>query len=77
MLFCLMCENIGQVRKEDAQSEIERLNIMEGKGNWRMNESEFMFVIDETDENVSNPTELRPGFVWITNAGEFPPLFID
>lgn len=76
-LFCFMHENIGQVRKEDAQQEIERLNNMEGQSGWRTDESEFIFVTDETDENVSNPTELSPGFVWITNAGEFPPLFFE
>jgi antitoxin component YwqK of YwqJK toxin-antitoxin module len=57
--------NIGQVKIEDAESEITRLNSQDDK-NWRMDDSEFMFVTDETDNNVSNPCKLLDGYVWIT-----------
>ncbi len=64
-LYTTMSNNIGQVRIENAQFQIDRLHKQDG-GNWRIDTSEFMFVKDETDDNVHNPCELREGYVWIT-----------
>lgn len=65
-LYTTMSNNIGQVKKENAQKEIERLNKQENTNSWRIDESDFMFVEDETDDNVHNPCERREGYVWIT-----------
>lgn len=65
-LYTIMCNNIGQVRIENAQKEIDRLNKQENTNSWRMDNSEFMFVEDETDDDVHNPCELIEGYVWIT-----------
>lgn len=65
-LYTTMSNNIGQVKKENAQKEIERLNKQHNTKSWRIDESTFMFVEDETDEHVHNPCEKIEGYVWIT-----------
>lgn len=65
-LYTTMSNNIGQVKKENAQKEIERLNKQDNTKSWRIDESTFMFVEDETDEYVHNPCEKIEGYVWIT-----------
>lgn len=65
-LYTTMSNNIGQVKKEQAQKEIERLNKQENTKSWRTDESDFMYVEDETDDEVHNPCALMKGYVWIT-----------
>lgn len=65
-LYTTMCNNIGQVRIENAQKEIERLNRQYNTNSWRTDDSPFMFVEDETDDDVHNPCELIEGYVWVT-----------
>lgn len=65
-LYTTMCNNIGQVRIENAQKEIERLNRQYNTNSWRTDGSPFMFVEDETDDDVHNPCELIEGYVWVT-----------
>lgn len=65
-LYTTMCNNIGQVRIENAQKEIERLNRQYNTNSWRTDNSPFMFVEDETDDDVHNPCELIEGYVWVT-----------
>jgi len=65
-LYTTMSNNIGQFKKENAQEEIERLNKQGNTKSWRIDESDFMFVEDETDEHVHNPCERIEGYVWIT-----------
>lgn len=65
-LHTTMCNNIGQVRIENAQKEIERLNRQYNTNSWRTDNSPFMFVEDETDDDVHNPCELIEGYVWVT-----------
>ena len=64
-LYTEVSNNIGQVSIEDAQKEIERLNKQSNK-KWRVDTSTYMFVWDETDDDVCNPCELSEGYVWIT-----------
>lgn len=58
-------ENIGQIKKENAQYHIDRMTNMTGL-QWRMDDSEFMYVHDETDVNMFNPCKLQEGYVWVT-----------
>lgn len=64
-LFTFMCDNIGQVKEDVAQFEIDRLKKQDD-GNWRIDRSSYMFTMDETDDEVYNPCELKHGYVWIT-----------
>lgn len=64
-LYTEMSNNIGQVREEQAQEEINRLTKQDGK-KWRKDYSDFMFVEDETDDEMNNPCERNEGYVWIT-----------
>jgi hypothetical protein len=57
-------DNIGQVKLESADAEIERLN-RNNNGIWIKDFSLEMFCYDETDYNVSNPTPLSSGYCWI------------
>jgi hypothetical protein len=59
-----VCDNIGQVKLESADAEIERLN-RDNNGIWIKDFSSEMFCYDETDYNVSNPTPLSSGYCWI------------
>lgn len=65
-LYTTIYNNIGQVRIENAQKEIERLNRQYNINSWRTDNSPFMFVEDETDDDVHNPCELIEGYVWVT-----------
>lgn len=65
-LYTTIYNNIGQVRIENAQKEIERLNRQYNTNSWRTDNSPFMFVEDETDDDVHNPCELIEGYVWVT-----------
>jgi len=71
-LYCSSSENIGQVKIENAESEIFRLNNdpfvvnSEYPKTWRADFSDFLYCWDETDIEVSNPTKLLSGYCWIT-----------
>ena len=76
-LYTTVTNHNGQVKEEDAQSEIDRLNKQNSKLKWRKDNSDFLFCEDETDECVSNPLVLMPGYVWITcepNNHNYVPL---
>lgn len=66
ILYTTMSNNIGQVKIENAQKEIDRLNKQKNTDSWRTDDSPFIFVKDETDDDVNNPCERIEGFVWIT-----------
>lgn len=68
-LYTTCSKNIGQVLLSDADAEIQRLNS-QSIHKWRKDDSDFMYIEDETDDNVSNPCELSEGYVWITCQAE-------
>ncbi len=59
-----VCDNIGQVKKDQAEAEIARLNA-KGNKKWKADNSHFLFCPDETDERCNNPCKLSEGYVWI------------
>ena len=66
MVYTTVSRNSGQYRIEDADVEIERLNSQETRnGVWEKDFSPNMFVMDESDSNMSNPTQLSEGFCWV------------
>jgi len=69
-LYTNISDHIGQVKIEEAQAEIDRMNKQDPNRNWRADDSEFLYCYDETDEDVHNPATLSPGYVWITCTKE-------
>lgn len=65
MIYKTIAENIGQVRREQAASEVNRMNELQKTDKWRIDESEEMYVTDETDEDVKNPLSRSKGYVFI------------
>lgn len=63
-----MSNNIGQVRESKAQSEINRLNKQENTTEWKKSYADFLYCIDETDDNVNNPCKRSTGYVWIVRT---------
>jgi hypothetical protein len=63
--YTSMCNNIGQMKVEHADEEIKRLESQEPGSKWKREYSQFMFVIDETDDEVNNPKELIEGYCWV------------
>lgn len=66
-LHVLMHQNVGQMSLEDAEKNIKRLNKQFPGTNWRTDDSNFLFVEDETDDEMINPTPLTPGNVWVVS----------
>lgn len=56
--------HIGQVSLDQANTEITRLKNQTGQ-NWIADESDYLYVTDEIEEDVLNPCPLSDGFVWI------------
>lgn len=65
MLYTMMHKNIGQMPVEDAQAHINRLNERDRANLWRMDFSELLYVLDETDSDIANPCPLSPGYCWV------------
>lgn len=57
-------QHIGQVRVENAQQEIRRLNAQTSK-KWKADFSDYLFCEDETDEHIHNPCRRDKGYCWI------------
>lgn len=66
-LITTVANNIGQVDVLDAETEIKQLNQQEQDPFmiWERDFSPQMFVIDEADNDVSNPNNLKKGYCWI------------
>lgn len=64
-LYTEVAKNIGQVSIKNAKAEIERMNLQCPSIEWRMDFSEFIYVIDECDDEILNPCPLASGFCWI------------
>ena len=64
-LFTTMTNNIGQIKIEDSDNEIKRLEKSFPNTKWRKDFSEFIYVVDESDEDVNNPCELKDGYCWV------------
>jgi hypothetical protein len=69
-LYCSISDNIGQVRIENADAEVERMNLQFPNEVWRKDFSEFMYCWDETEDDVANPCKLNDGYCWVTCAPE-------
>ena len=67
-LISKVADNIGQVDKSHAQSEIDRLNKQQNIDYWRVDSSDYLYCPDEFDPRVNNPCKLSPGFVWVTKT---------
>ena len=70
-LYCHLSENIGQVKIEEADKEIQRLNAGNENVVWRKDFSEYMEVLDESDPDIQNPCKLSEGYCWVTCVPEF------
>lgn len=64
-LYTTMFNNIGQMRIEIADNEIKHMESQFPNTKWRKDFSEFIYVEDESDENVSNPCKLKDGYCWV------------
>jgi len=62
--YCEMSDNIGQVHIDRADEEIQRMQKQTGLI-WREDFSKFIYVVDETDEDVNNPCELINNHCWV------------
>lgn len=56
------CNHIGQVKKEEAQKEVDRMNKLQKGNNWRIDTSDILFEIDDFDYPEK---ELEEGYVWV------------
>lgn len=65
-LYTEISNNIGAVRIEQADAEIERIIKQTGNPNWHKDFHEFMYCWDETDPDVYNPCPLSEGYCWVT-----------
>jgi hypothetical protein len=67
--YCEMIETIGQMDTTSAKVHIQRMQEQTGL-KWRMDFSEYLFCVDETDEDVHNPAELGEGNCWVVTDGK-------
>ena len=75
-LLTTMTDNIGQMTEEQANNEIIRMNRQDNTSLWRKDYSEFMEVIDETDDEMNNPCMKREDYVWVTCTPASEPNYI-
>ena len=64
LLTTTVSRNMGQVKVEDANKEITRLE-KETKKKWRMDFSQLM---KEVDGEIPYPVELSRGYCWIVQV---------
>lgn len=64
-LRTLMTDNVGQMKESLADEDIKRLKNQDGR-DWRKDYSDFMYVEDESDDDMINPCALSDGCVWVT-----------
>ena len=65
-LYTTMSDNIGQMKEEDAQTHIDRMNEQDKTNMWRRDYSDQMIVEDEVDEDMNNPCIRQEGYVFVT-----------
>lgn len=58
-------QNIGQMSEKRADIHIDRLNKQTGKV-WRKDYADYLYTIDETEEEVDNPCKRSENCVWVT-----------
>lgn len=63
-LYCSISDNIGQVKIENAESEIKRMK-KSGHGIWVKDITPYIDCYDEWDDDVLNPCPLNDGYCWI------------
>jgi hypothetical protein len=72
-LVAYIGEHVGQVEIKDAESEIDRMNKQQGTTIWHADDSDFLYVPDETGgeddfDAPLNPCPKEQGYVWITSS---------
>ena len=65
-LIAYCTDNIGQMREENADAEVERMNRQTKSNEWYKDFSDQMYCPDETDEDVFNPCERKEGYCFVT-----------
>lgn len=63
-LYIDSINNMGQIKVDKADAEIERRFKQDGT-KWVKDFTPFMYVTDETDEDMQNPCELSDGYCWL------------
>ena len=68
VVYTTMSDNVGQIKVQEAKEEIRRLESQEPGSKWVVNFCKTMMVIDESDEDMSNSTELSKDHCWIIRS---------
>lgn len=63
-LYIDSINNMGQIKVKKADAEIQRRLKQDGT-KWVKDFTPFMYVTDETDEDMQNPCTLREGYCWL------------
>ena len=64
-LYTIISKEIGQWKIEEADVQIKRMQNQIPGSVWEKDYSEFMNVMDESDDEIVNPCPLMFGYCWV------------